>query len=55
LRQALIAASADCGNYWPFMLTSKRQSRELITMGHAGNTLKAIDEWNYCHLSKEWI
>ena len=43
------------GNYWSFMLTSKRQSRELIAMGYTGNTLKAIDEWNYCHLSKGWI
>jgi hypothetical protein len=43
------------GNYWSFMLTSKRQSRELIAAGYTGNTLKAIDEWNYCHLSKEWI
>jgi hypothetical protein len=43
------------GNYWSFMRTTKRQSRELIAMGYMGNTLKAIDEWNYCHLSKGWI
>jgi hypothetical protein len=43
------------GNYWNFMRTSKRQSCELIAEGFTANTLKAIDEWNYCHLSKEWI
>jgi hypothetical protein len=43
------------GTYWSFMRTSKQQSRELIAEGYTGNTLKAIDEWNYCHLSKEWI
>jgi hypothetical protein len=42
-------------NYWSFMLTSRRQCRDLIAEGYTGNTLKAIDEWNYCHLSKRWI
>jgi hypothetical protein len=42
-------------NYWSFMLTSKRQSLDLIAEEYTGNTLKAIDEWNYCHLSKGWI
>jgi hypothetical protein len=43
------------GNYWSFMWTSKRQNRALIADGYKGNALKAIDEWNYCHLSKGWI
>lgn len=42
-------------NYRSFTLTSKQQSYDLIAEGYTGNPLKAIDEWNYCHLSKGWI
>lgn len=42
-------------NYWFMCLVTKKQCRELISQGYEGKPVKAIDEYNYCHYTKQWI
>lgn len=41
--------------YWQFMCYASQQAKDLLTAGFTGNPVKAIDEFNYCHFSREWI
>jgi len=41
--------------YWQMMRYAARQAGTLLSQHYAGNPLKGIDEYNYCHFSKEWI
>jgi len=51
----LTNAGTNGSRYWQMMCYAFQQTQALIAAGFTGNPLKAIDEFNYCHFSKEWI
>ncbi len=49
-----IGTNAD--RYWKFIKISKKQCKELERkLPKENNPLKYIDEYNYCHYTKNWI
>jgi hypothetical protein len=51
----LDGADSKGDHYWRFFLVTKRQAGELVAQGFEGKPLKAIDEYNYCKFTKQWI
>lgn len=50
------AVGTNEGKYWIFMEISRTQCHTLDkALGQETNLLKSIDEYNYCHHTKEWI
>lgn len=41
--------------YWQMQCYTAQQAAQLKSDGYNGNSLKAIDEYNYCHFSKKWL
>jgi len=52
---SLGSTGTNSSKYWQMMFYSFEQAQSLIDEGYTGNPLKAIDEFNYCHFSREWI
>lgn len=55
-RLALGPVGTNAARYWKFMQISKAQCNSLKQEGHGGpNYLKALDEYNYCVFTHEWL
>jgi hypothetical protein len=55
-RLALLARGQNANRYLEFMYLTQRQCARLTRGRRFGrNVLKALDEFNYCRFTKQWI